>query len=219
MEDTTYSWGLLFEKINFNGNGLKQFHDVFFFYHINYIKGTIEFEKELDKYFNESIRNGICFKENFHMTYGPYKFFYCDKNKYKEKIKNFPKIELYQLEYNYTFELNYKDLFVEKHDKLILLIFFDDAVFDWYLGKPFLKKYTFLMNQDSNTVGFYKKNIISKDKKDYTTLKIIVIIAGIIILLILGIFIGKYYFSGKFKRHKNTLEEDFDYTSKTDEIN
>ena len=220
LEDSTYSWGLLFDKINFNEKDLIQYHDIFFFYNLNYIKGNIEIEKELDIYFNESIQNGICFKENFKYTSGPYKFFYCDKKKYNEKMKYFPKIEFYQFDFNYTFELNYKDLFIEKHDKLILLIFFDDAIFDWYLGKPFLKKYSFLMNQDSKTVGFYKKNIKSNEKKkDYIILKIFAIIFGIVILLILGVFIGKYYFSDKFKKHKNMLEEEYDYTSKNDEIN
>ena len=40
-------------------------------------------------------------------------------------------------------ELTYEDLFIEKYDKLILLIFFEESGYTWKLGKPFLKKYGF----------------------------------------------------------------------------
>ena len=178
-------------------------------------------------FFNNSIQDGICFKEiNKFSSYGPYKFFYCNKEKYKEKVKYFPKLQFYQFDYNYTFELDYKDLFIEKNDKLILLIFFDDVQFDWFFGKPFLKKYSFLMNPDTKILGFYKKeknnnndNEKSSDKhRNNIALKIIIIIIALIILLILGIFIGKYYFKES-KKYKNVIDEEYDYTGKNDEIN
>ena len=232
LEDTMYGWGLLFDKINFGNFSFKQYHDSFFNYDINYIKGTIELELELDRYFNKSIENGICFKEKLNFFYGPYKFYYCNKDKYKENIKSFPKIEFYQFEFNYTFELDYKDLFIEKDDKIILMIFFDNALYDWILGRPFLKKYLFLMNQDTKIIGFYKKqnhsndndnnnnNKKSKDtnKDNYFLLKVILIAIGLIILLILGIVIGKYYFKNT-KTHKNIIDEEYDYTAKNEEIN
>ena len=210
LEDTTFGWGLTFDKINFGEKYFQQYYDFFITYEINYIKGIIELEKELDKYFKESIDNGICFKKVFNYKEGPKKFFYCNKDKYKDNIKLFPKLEFFQFDFNYTFELDYKDLFVEKDDKLILLIFFDDALFDWQFGKPFLRKYSFLMNQDTNILYFYKNNHnnnenngghnnggnnnnnVDNNNNDYIVLKIIFIIIGIIILLVLGIFIGKY---------------------------
>ena len=54
--------------------------------------------------------------------------------------------------------MDYKDLFIEKYDKIVLMIFFDDYPYEWYLGKPFLRKYSFLIQQDSNIVGFYKRD-------------------------------------------------------------
>ena len=225
LEDTMYGWGLLFDKISFGDFSFQQYHDSFFNYDINYIKGTIELEMELDRYFNKSIENGICFKEILNFTYGPYKFFYCNKDKYKENIKLFPKIEFYQFEFNYTFELDYKDLFVEKDDKLILMIFFDDAFYDWFLGRPFLKKYLFLMNQDTKIIGFYRKennsnndNKKSDNKNNDSLFKLIIVVIGLVILLILGILIGKYYFQNK-KKHKNTIDEEYEYTAKNEEIN
>ena len=108
------------------------------------------------------------------------------------------------------------------------MIFFDDYPYEWYLGKPFLRKYSFLINQDSKIVGFYKRdetknknsndNDNIKNNEDYILLKIILIVIGIIILLSLGIFIGKYFYKGKTKK-KNIIDEDYDYASKNDEIN
>ena len=67
----------------------------------------------------------------------------------------------------------------------------------WYLGKPFLKKYYFIINQEAKTIGLYKNitNDYNPDKnksgdKSFfksTSFKIIIIIIGIIILLVAGL--------------------------------
>ena len=59
--------------------------------------------------------------------------------------------------------LNYKDLFIEIYDKLILMIFFDEYTIEWYFWKPLFKKYSFLMNQDSKILGFYHKKENKRD--------------------------------------------------------
>ena len=156
-DDEMFGWGLVFDEINFGEKYFRQFHGCYFSYELNYIKGIIELEKQLDLFFNKFIENGTCFKEIFNNLNEPIKFFYCIKEKYKENIKFFPKLKFFHFDYNYTFELNYKDLFIEKNDKYFLMIFFDKAQFDWYFGKPFLKKYSFLMNHDTKILGFYKK--------------------------------------------------------------
>ena len=222
LDDAAFGWGLVFDEINFGEKYFRQFYNTFFNYEINYIKGIMELERELDKYFNKSIEDGICFKEIYKFSdLQPYKFFYCNKEKYKQKVKYFPKLEFYHYEYNYTFELNYEDLFIEKNDKLILLIFFDDAQFDWFFGKPFFKKYSFLMNQDEAILGFYKKTKSEeKTTKKNIAIKIVIIVGLLILLLILGIFIGKYYFKKEKKaKNLNVIDEEYDYTSKNDEIN
>ena len=214
-------WGLRFDDIFFNNTKFRLDKECYFSYEYNYIGATDKFEKELDKYFNESILNGTCFKENINYSYFPQRFYYCDKDKYKENIKYFPHLKFIHSELNYTFELDYKDLFIEKDDKFILMVFFDGFPMYWQLGKPFLRKYSFLMNQDAKTVGFYHKeenenNNINENNSNHTALKIIVIILGVGILLILGIFIGKYYF--KDKKRKNIIEDDYEYNSKKDDI-
>ena len=58
--------------------------------------------------------------------------------------------------------------------------------------------------------------IINENNSSNTVLKIIFIILGVGILLILGIFIGKYYF--KDKKRKIIIEDDYEYNSKKDDI-
>ena len=222
LDDLMINWGLIFDNIILGEKNFRQYHDCHFKYEINYIKGHSEIENELDIYFNEFIHNGTCYKEKVNYTDNIYRFFYCNKEKYNENMKYFPKLKFYHYEFNYTFELNYKDLFIEKYDKLILMIFFDKFPFDIFLGKPFLKKYSFLINQDTNLLGYYikknKNNNIEKPNNVNFILKIILIIFGVVILLSLGVFIGKYYYKER-KKNKNIIDEEYDYTSKNEEIN
>ena len=46
----------------------------------------------------------------------PTNFCYYDREKYKDNIKYFPPLVFEHNELNYIFELNYKDLFIEKDD-------------------------------------------------------------------------------------------------------
>ena len=222
LYNTITEWGLRFDEITFQNHNFRPFHECIFKYDLNYIYGITYFEEEMDKYFNKSIINGICFKENVKYPYSPHIFYYCDKEKYKDKVKEFPPLRFEHKELNYTFELDYKDLFIEKNDKLVLLVFFDDYGMDWKLGRPFLRKYSFLMNPDSKTVGFYRKNnyinyLEHDNSKENKILKIIFIIIGIIILFFLGIFIGIYYYKDK-KRPINVINDDFEYNTKNDDL-
>ena len=214
--ESTDDWGLRFDKITFKDKNINSRYPCLFNYEYNYIQGIESLEKELDIYFNESIQNKKCYKIKIKYPYAPHKFFYCDKE-YINNIKYFPSLKFFHNELNYTFELNYKDLFVEKYDKLVLMIFFDEYTIEWYFGKPFLKKYMFLMNQDSKLLGFYYRKKAEKKNFDYSFV-IILIILGILILFILGIFIGKYLVKEK-KKIINIIDEDYDYTSKNNEIN
>ena len=227
---TMYKLGLRFSNITFQKDNFRPFLECYFHYEINYIKGIDNFESKLDIYFNESILNGTCFKENYKNIYNTYKFYYCYKEKYKNNIQYFPPLIFEHNELNYTFELNYKDLFIEKNDKYILMVFFGSlSQMDWYLGKPFLKKYPFLINQDSKLVGFYrniynnkKNNINNKDIKENNFLKnnIVLITIFIIVfcaLLLFGILIGKYLFKNK-KRSLNVIDDDYEYSTPNNEI-
>ena len=228
LYDDFFDWGLFFNEITFNGVKFMQYHDTSFNYELNYIKGNIDLEEQLDIYFKEYILNNTCFKEEISYPYRPNIFFYCKKNLYKDNMKYFPTLRFFQYELNYTFELTYKDLFSEKNDKIILMIFFDETKFDWKLGKPFLRKYSFLINQDTKIIGFYKNeknkenDDIIKNKQDFRNklliiLFIFLVICAIILLVISGILIGVYLFRKK-RKSKYTIDEDYDYTTKNDEV-
>ena len=212
LHKTMEQWGLKFNEVLFGDKNFESVHECYFKYENNYIKGTPGLEKELDKYFNESILNGSCFKKYIQYPFPPHIFYYCDYEKYKQNIKFFPTFKFFHQELNYTFELNYKDLFIKKFDKLILMIFFSEIGVSWHLGKPFLRKYSFLINHDSKTVGFYIKNNYNNKNynKNNIIYKIIIIILCLIILLLLGIFIGKLINNEK-KRPLNIIEDDFEY--------
>ena len=223
LNDDFYDWGLLFDEISFNDVNFRQFHYSSFNYELNYIKGNIDLENQLDIYFNESILNKTCFKEKIYHSYRPHSFFHCKKILFKDNMKYFPPLKFFQYDFNYTFELTYKDLFIEKNDKIILLIFFDQMRFDWRLGKPFLRKYSFLFNQDTKMVGFYKNQNIGNntnknnlDSKWKIILIVFVIFFAIVILVFSGILIGIYLFRKK-RKNKYTIDEDYDYTTKNDE--
>ena len=223
LNDDFYDWGLLFDEIIFNNVKFRQFHYSSIDYELNYIKGNIDLERELDIYFNESILNKTCFKQHIDYPYVPDTFFYCKKELFKNNMKYFPTLKFYQYEYNFTFELTYKDLFVEKNDKIILLIFFDQRRFDWRLGKPFLRKYSFLFNQDTKMIGFYKnqnnRNNINEPKSDSQWKLILIFFLAFfasILLIFFGILIGIYLFRKK-RKNKYIIDEDYDYTTKIDE--
>ena len=225
---TITEFGLRFDEITFNGRNFRPYHECIFKYEINYIFGIDVFEKEMDKYFNESIINGTCFKEYVKYPYSPHTFFYCNKEKYKDNFKYFPPLSFQHNNLNYTFELNYKDLFIEKDDKIIFMVFFGGGI-DWYLGKPFLRKYPFLMNQDPKEVKFYTKtyfetneNDKNKNKKSRTNIFKSNILEGFIIsvlfiiLLVLGIILGKYYFQSKMKP-MNVIDDEYEYKAADNE--
>ena len=119
-------WGLRMDDILFNGENFRPNHECYFYYEYNYIEGIDYLERELDKFFNDSFNNHTCAKVNIKYPYGPNKFYYCNKTDYKNNMKYFPPLQFLHKEMNYTFELTYEDLFIEKNDKLILLIFFQD---------------------------------------------------------------------------------------------
>ena len=221
--DDFYDWGLPFDEISFNNIKFRQFHDNSFSHELNYIKGGIELEQQLDIYFNEYINNKICFKESIENPYGPNKFYYCKKELYEKDLSKFPSLKLFQYDFNFTFELTYKELFLEKNDKLILMIFFDKRIFDWEFGKPFLRKYSFLMNQDTKLIGFYKKKFYYKNKEEknwnsfaQSILFLLLVICVVILLIIFGIFLGMNFF--RKKKCKYTIDDEYEYTTKNDDI-
>ena len=95
------------------------------------------------------------------------KIYYCDKsdNFTLNDLKTFPTLYLEHFEYNYIFELTFQDLFVENEGKYIFLVT-ENKDENWLIGFSFLKKYQFVFNEDSKTIGFYNPNLPKEKEID-----------------------------------------------------
>ena len=125
------------------------------------IKGCLPYKDIIEKnILHNFIENNICSISEINE-----KIFYSCKSSSKKDIKEvFPTLYLYQSNFNYTFELNFYDLFYEKNYILYFLICFDknNKNNEWVLGKPFMKKYQFSFNVENNEISFYENLNILK---------------------------------------------------------
>ena len=101
-------------------------------------------------------------------------------------------------------------------------------IYNWYLGLPFLKKYQFIFNYDSKSIGFYNENIKEKNNdceneknndgnffKKLNMRIIIEIVVGIILigLIVIAFVIGKSINYKRKKRANELTDDNFEYFS------
>ena len=204
------------------------------------IKGTEKYKEYiLNYYFQELIDKNICKMEKTDKTIfdrkassinsnGIYSVFTCDKKDFKNNyIYKFPTLKLIHQGFNYTFELNYKDLFMEINNKYYFLVIFPgDDSYQWIFGIPFLQKYEFIFNYDEYTIGFYQNYLEikekiekRKEKKDNNygnnkkSLKIFFEICFCIILILLGYLIGKKIHERRKLKANELADDDYEYSS------
>ena len=99
---------------------------------------------------------------------GEERTFYCQKtDDFTIRIlQTFPSLYFQHIDLDYIFELSYKDLFVEKDGKYIFLVIENYEGENWLIGTPFLKKYQFVFNEDSKSIGFYNPNMPKEKEID-----------------------------------------------------
>lgn len=94
--------------------------------------------------------------------------FYCEKKDdfTVEILKSFPPLYFQHIDFNYVFELTYQDLFIEKDGKFLFLVVenYDNEI--WRIGNSFLKKYQFVFNEDSKSIGFYSPDMPKEKEID-----------------------------------------------------
>ena len=199
---------------------------------LDYNNGGIQAPERLyniyEKSFKDFISQKICFNKTF-SDFGN-KFFYCKKDiiKYKDKMKEtFPVIYLQSNDLNYTFTIDFDDLFLENGDYIYFLIYFDNIYLK--LGKPFLKKYQFSFNYDAKNIQFYKIRPSGDgdptpndgDDKGIPRWVLAVSIVGTFLLVaLISFLIFKFYLKGKCfrkKRANELVDDDYEYKSKDDE--
>ena len=191
-------WELKFDKILFGNEIIPENRLLFFVLELGVIKAPYIFLSMFEKKF---LDKKTCFRILIDRKYTS---FYCNKN---FSLENFPTLFFYNKELNYTFELNYKDLFYEKDNIYHLLIYFDfQSEFHWKMGKPFLKKYQLIYDIDKRAIGF----LINNNNTIYFNYVYFIIIILLLLIIILSIIYFKYL---RIKRSKrvNEIEDEFLY--------
>ena len=119
------------------------------------IQGCLPYKDIIEKnILSDLIEKNICSKSELNE-----KIFYSCKSDEKNTVKkSFLPLYLYQKDFNYTFELNFDDLFYEKNNILFFLVCFDknNKNHEWILGKPFMKKYQFSFDVENNKISYYE---------------------------------------------------------------
>ena len=126
------------------------------------IKAPYSYKNLIDiDFFNHFTKNKICFNSLEHKK----EYYYCNANYKKELKEKFPTLYFYHHEFNYTFELDFEDLFYENNNYLYFMICFDTGMFgddkfteisEWILGRPFLNKFQFSFDIEKKRISFYK---------------------------------------------------------------
>ena len=187
-----------------------------------------EFNFIIEKnFFDNYYKEKVCRYNSIDKTI--YGYIECD-NSCSFNISSFPNIFFEHKELEITFNFTYKDLFIydKINDKYMFLMLTDKNLYGWIFGAIFLRKYQFIFNQDSKTLGYYKSmnNYFDDESEDvnenkdeilkYIVFGILLFIVSVL-LIILGMFIQKKYFNKK-KKRANELKSSFDYENKDDNM-
>ena len=138
----------------------------------NYIIITKDYYENIKKYyFNQYINNTIC-EERISYNSGNKNFMFICNSTIKKDLVKFPSLQLFCLDLDFQFELDYKDLFFEIDDKIYFLAIYHQPQSSasneiWNFGKLLIKKYPFMYNEDRKTLYFvYLKKYYDPDKEN-----------------------------------------------------
>ena len=200
-----------FESYEFLGNKYK-INTIYFNASFSGILGNKDFKNAVDKFFFKDLyEQNICKevivnKKNI--------FIVCNENL---NIKQFGNLTFYSKQLNYTFILNYYDLFQKEGDKYYFLIIFDPVIYqNFEMGEPFLRKYFLLFDQDRKIIGFYNINKSDYPKYNFAYIIIFILIG---VCIILSAFLTKYILYKPRKIRANELEDNYDYLPENQENN
>ena len=210
-------WGIQFDNISMNNEKIKDSNTVFFSYEFGLISATKMSEEIIAKnLFNlNNNNNKNCFMEEFTINeelFGEVKYnsYYCDLS---ANISNFPPLEFYNKDLNYTFKFDHNDLFVKNNNRFQFLIIFEQYEKNnrWKFGRVFFKKFLMVFDYDKKQIGFYVKEGKSKIKNNNNKINIIIIIFIILILILL---VYNFFFRKNTRKIKaNELEDNYEYKS------
>ena len=190
--------------INYGKYEIESVIDCVLSYEDSLLRGTRKYKEiVLNKFFNEYIENNHCFNTTIGLL-GAY-IYYCDDT---INITKFQPLIFTLYESNYTFELDYNDLFIKKGKYYYFLCYFYHTISNNYLlGKPFFKKYTFLFNKDNYSIGFYLKENSNNYFKIFPW---VILIFSIGIIIFLSYYIYKNIQIKRKKQAHELIEELWD---------
>ena len=211
------NWKFEFDKIYINKNYLF-FKKVELVFDSDIIIGTEELESEFGySFFNNFTKNENFYNDTFKPNdnlYTKYRFYYFDISLKETLYKLIPSIKFESKALNYTFEITNDELFIIKGNYIYLKIVFPITKMQEYfvLGRTFTLKYPFVFNPDLKQIGFYKKENNNTINLNYLKLiKVVIIIIACILLVILGIKIGKHLYGVNKKTKVIELKEEYEY--------
>lgn len=243
--DYNYPWSMFINEIYFECENNEKIYvekniKGILLSNCGFIVGTLEYKELIFKrYFEYLINEKVCEMEKSEnlnsliyqfkdIKNGVFEVFSCSKDiVFKKQFEKhtFPNLIFQQNDLNFTFFLTFNELFLEIRNKYYFLVLFPENSEGqnkqfWYIGLPFLRKYQFVYNYDSKTIGFYNSNIKEKekDKKNNSSeiilnkkgneyLKKTIEIIIIVILLFITYIIGKKIKDNR-KKRANELEDD-----------
>ena len=146
-------WGLSFNKIRYGEEEIASDKTMLLRVEYGVINGNKKWQDTLEKnFFGELIKQGKCFIGKGYNDGHSYFHYYCKK--YTD-ISNFQNFYFIINDLNIDIVLTKDDLFIEDGDKLLFLMIFGHP--QPILGYPVFKKYQFIFNQDTDTIGLYSE--------------------------------------------------------------
>ena len=208
-------WGLSFNKIYWGDEEMATDKTMLLRIEYGLINGNRKWQEILEKnFFDELIRQEKCFKGKGYNDGHSYFHYYCKKDTDISSFRNFDFIKN-DLGINIT--LTKDDLFIEEDDKLYFLIVFGHP--QTILGFPVFKKYQFIFNQDTYTIGLYQYingnpsipkpslHVGTDDKNKPGSYKLIIFIL-IFVIVILCIYVFRNYVYERRKKQMKLILDD-----------
>ena len=211
-------WGLQFSAIKFEQKTITDLMIGKIEPNILEIFGSYEYINAIEEVYFEKYKNGNICRKKFDKINGEDIFrFVCDKEMFnKSDIDLFPNLTLVNVEINYSFVFTGEELFMVKNDNIYLMIVSKVGKTDgeWDLGRIFLYKYQFVIDNDNNLIGIYKEKDINNEPKEKNYTMLIVILSILLINLIIALVVVIHYIRKNIcKTRKRRLSEivDDDY--------
>ena len=205
-------WSLLFNKIYFGNEEMASDKTMLLRVEYGLINGNKKWQEILEKnFFEELINQRQCFKGKGYNDGHSYFHYYCQKD---TDISSFGQIDFILDDLNLNITLTKDDLFIEDGDKILFLIIFGHP--QPILGYPVFKKYQFIFNQDTNTIGLYSLIIgnpsspkpsirsnskITKNPESYN----LIIYLLLFVIILLSIYIFKNYWKSRKKKEMKMI--------------